>query len=283
MAESEYIIFCDESDKEGEFYSHFYGGLVVGGSEYEKVTQRLSALKIQLNVKGEVKWQKVAEAYLPKYQELMSAFFAEVQSGRVKVRVMFHQNARKAVGLSEKQIDGTYYLLYYQFIKHAFGLQHMSRRAEGLPTHLRLYFDQFPDTGEQVERFKGYIHGLRMSVPFRTAGLRIRREDIAEVCSHDHVLLQCLDVVLGAMTFRLNNKHLAKVPGQRWRGARTRAKDQLYKHIIRHIRSMHPNFNIGITTGHKQGQTSRWIDPYRHWAFQPTDSEFDGSLTKGKK
>lgn len=283
MGEREYIIFCDESDKDGAYYSNFYGGLIVGGCRYEKVTNRLNALKSQLNVKGEVKWQKVAEAYLPKYQRIISAFFDEVAAGRVRVRIMFHQNARKAVGLTPEQIGGRYYLLYYQFIKHAFGLQYMPRADDGLATYLRLYFDQFPDTGEQVELFKGYIHALQMSLPFRKAGLSIRREDIAEVRSHDHVLLQCLDVVLGAMTFRLNNKHREKPPGQRCRGARTRAKERLYKDILQHIRRLRPGFNIGITTGHDQGGQSRWLDPYRHWAFQPADADFDKNLTKGRR
>lgn len=227
MPEREYILFCDESDKYGEYYSHFYGGLIVGASQYMRVTQRLNDTKRRLNINGEVKWQKVAQAYLPKYTELIHSFFEEVAAGHVRVRVMFHQNARKAKRLTLEQVANSYYLLYYQFIKHAFGLQHVPVDPEGMPTHLRLYFDQFPDTGEQVERFKGFIHGLQMSVPFRNASICIRREDITEVRSHDHVLLQCLDVVLGAMSFRLNNKHKEMPPGQKRRGARTRAKESL--------------------------------------------------------
>lgn len=37
----EYIIFCDESERDGKYYSNFYGGLVVGSSHYESVTDRL--------------------------------------------------------------------------------------------------------------------------------------------------------------------------------------------------------------------------------------------------
>jgi len=48
-AEKEYIIFCDESEKEGKYYSNFYGGLLVGASQYERITQRLNAIKQELN------------------------------------------------------------------------------------------------------------------------------------------------------------------------------------------------------------------------------------------
>jgi hypothetical protein len=32
MPEKEYIIFCDESDASGKYYSNFYGGVLVGSS-----------------------------------------------------------------------------------------------------------------------------------------------------------------------------------------------------------------------------------------------------------
>jgi hypothetical protein len=114
---------------------------------------------------------------------------------------------------------------------------------------LRLYFDRFPDTGEKVERFKGFIYGLQQNPKIRAAKIKIAREDITEVHSHDHVLLQCLDIVLGAMVFRLNDKHKEKLPGKSVRGKRTRAKETLYKTILQEIRQLHPNFNIGIRRG----------------------------------
>jgi hypothetical protein len=61
VKEKEYIIFCDESEKEGKYYSNFYGGLLVGASQYESITKRLNAVKQELNLFGEVKWEKVTE------------------------------------------------------------------------------------------------------------------------------------------------------------------------------------------------------------------------------
>lgn len=279
MNEREYIIFCDESDKTGRYYSNFYGGVLVGASQYQRITARLNAAKQELHLFGEVKWEKVTERYLVKYQDLIRCFFEEVAAAQVRVRIMFRQNATRPRGLSHEQLEVQYYLLYYQFIKHAFGLMHSEQNPEG--TRLRLYFDRLPDTGEKVERFKGFILGLQHAKGFRDANISIAKEDITEVHSHDHVLLQCLDIVLGSITFRLNDKHKQKLPGSKRRGKRTKAKEALYKSILHEICRFYPRFNIGVTTSVHGNFSNRWIQQYRHWCFQPKDFEFDEGLTKG--
>jgi hypothetical protein len=278
MKEKEYIIFCDESEKEGKYYSNFYGGLLVGASQYERVTKRLNAIKQELNLFGEVKWEKVTERYLPKYEILMRHFFEEIAGGNVKVRIMFRQNAFKPFGLTPKQMEMQYFLLYYQFIKHAFGLEFIEPTPKG--TKLRLYLDEFPETGEKVERFKGFLLALSKNKKFRDINLKIKREDVVEIRSHEHVLIQCLDVVLGAIAFRLNDKHKEKLPEKKRRGKRTRAKETLYKLILQQIRKIHPNFNIGVTTSFGGNIKRRWEDPYLHWCFQPQAVEYEAKLTK---
>ncbi len=52
-------IWLDESDKHGEFYSNFYGGILVESQYREEVLHRMSAIKDELGIKDEIKWQKV--------------------------------------------------------------------------------------------------------------------------------------------------------------------------------------------------------------------------------
>lgn len=282
MLEKEYIIFCDESDTSGKFYSNFYGGVLVGASQYDRITARLNAEKQRLHLFGEVKWSKVSAPYLAKYQELMAVFFSELRASHLRVRIMFRQNAHTPVGLSEDQIQGTYFLLYYQFIKHAFGLSF--HPPAGHPVRLKLFFDEFPETKEAATQFKGFILGLKDHPPIHRAGLTIRAEDIAEIRSHDHVIAQCLDVVLGAMAFRLNDKHREIPKGLKRRGKRTVAKEKLYKSILTEIRHLKPGFNIGISTGLGTDPASSWAAPYRHWSFVPSEMHYRGEFTKrGKK
>lgn len=281
MAEKEYLLFCDESDRDGAYFSEFYGGVLVGASHYERISDSLNSKKSHLNVHGEVKWDKVAAAYLTKYMTLISAFFEEVRADNLKVRIMFRHNARVPKNLTTDQVETTYFRLYYQFIKHAFGFQFMPQVER--PRYLRLLFDEFPDKREHAEQFKGFTFGLQELDQFKSAGLRIRIRDIAEVRSHHHVLLQCLDLVLGAISFRLNDKHKAKPAGSSRRGNRTIAKEKLYNHILGEIRKWKSSFNVGITTGVDGDVANRWEHPYRHWAFTPSDHQYDEAKTKRKR
>lgn len=82
--------------------------------------------------------------------------------------------------------------------------------------------------------------------------------------------MQCLDVVLGAMAFRLNDLHKEKPEGSNKRGKRTLAKEKLYKYINKKIRETRANFNIGITTGLDGEYANIFFQPYRHWLFIPS-------------
>lgn len=206
---------------------------------------------------------------------MMDTFFDFIRVDKIKLRVMFRQNAMIPNVTPEQQENG-FHLLYYQFIKHAFGLMYPKNEQE---VYLRLYFDKLPDSKVKNELFLSHIFGLQSIKDFEKAKLKIRREDIVEVVSHDHVVLQCMDIVLGAMAWRLNDGHKEKPTGEKRRGKRTIAKEKLYKHILGLIRSFYPNFNIGINMDGFP-EKNRWTMPYRHWKFTPKDFSIDPSKYK---
>ena len=151
------------------------------------------------------------------------------------------------------------------------------------PLRVRLNLDRLPDTKEKVRVFRERIVSMNLDPQFRNNKIRFFNDQIAEVVSHDHVILQCLDVVLGSMQFRLNDKHLVKPPGAHRRGKRTIAKEQVYKHIQGRIRKLHKNFNAGITTGHQGDTANRWHHPYRHWLFMPKNRSTNADYTSKSK
>jgi len=278
----EYIIYCDESVDEGTYYSNFYGGVLIRSDDIDFVRDEISRKKRALNLNKEVKWQKVTENYLEKYIALMDLFFDLVAMDKIKVRIMFTQNINVPVNLTAEQEEDEFFILYYMFLKHAFGLPESN--GDGTPKSIRLLLDQLPNNKEKAAKFKGYLCGLSKSPEFRRARITISPENIVDVRSHDHDILQCLDVVLGAMQFRLNDKHKEKPEGKRVRGRRTRAKEALYKHINKRIRQIYPRFNIGTSTGGPP--EARWQHPYRHWCFTPRERQVDLSRSKrrnGKK
>ncbi len=267
----ELFVYCDESIGAGRSYSNFYGGVLVESSHIREVNERLSAKKLELNFFGELKWQKISEAYADKYIAFLDEVFSLLGERKLKLRIMFRQNNWSPVGLSREQVENEYFMLYFQFIKHAFGLTYSTSRETGVG--VRLHFDRLPDTNEKSAAFKGHLLGLNHSSRFVSSGVRILPDQIAEIDSKDHVTLQALDIVLGAMQFRLNDKHLVKAEGSRFRGKRTIAKERVYKHINGKIRLLVPNFNIGINTSDRGDSRNFWLDQYRHWSFVPRDRE----------
>lgn len=275
----EYIIYADESVIKGEYYSNFYGGLLVRSADYENVVQILEKAKQEENLYKEVKWQKVTSNYLNKYKAIINTFFNLVEQDQIKVRIMFTQNRHVPVGLERYHHEYEYFLLYYQFIKHAFGLRY-SNPDKNEYKRLRIYLDRLPDTKEKAALFKSHLTSLSKSTNFRNAKIKVSDDQIAEVKSHNHVLLQMVDIVLGSMQFRLNDKHKVKPKGAWRRGKRTIAKEKLYKLINKRIRRIYPNFNIGISTGKDGDMTNIWKHPYRHWMFLPNNYKQDDSKTK---
>lgn len=279
MPKRHLIIYCDESAEKGSYYSHFYGGALIDAQNREIISRRLIEKKDSLNLFRELKWTYISENYRDKYLSFIDYFMGFVRDGLIKIRIMFTQNIHIPRGLTEYQIDNEYFLLYYQLIKHAFGLRYCNP-GQVNDIVVSVFMDDIPDTNEKFSDFRQYMHDLSNYPIFRRSKVTIPIEEITSVRSHDHVIMQGLDIVLGAMQFRLNDKHKYIPKGQRKRGKRTRAKEAVYANINRRIREIYPNFNIGVSTGMATGDSDKWNHPYRHWLFIPTDHEIDRSRGK---
>lgn len=130
---------------------------------------------------------------------------------------------------------------------------------------------KLPDRIEKCNRFKEFIYAMPSTQFFSESGLIISKEDIIEINSKKHVIQQCVDIILGAMYFRLNDLHRAIPAGKHRRGSRTIAKDELYTHIRKNINMILPNFNIGISTGMRNYTYPHWEIPYEHWLFSSNE------------
>jgi hypothetical protein len=268
-----WVVFCDESIERGDYFSNFYGAAIVREKELPRINTILNAKKAELNLGKEVKYTKITENYQSKYIALMETFFELIRAGDIKIRLLFTQNDTTAI-LTREQRANSYFLLYYQLIKHALGIAF----ADGSePISLRISFDWFPEEKGRSKEFKEYICGLALRGDFLKRRIHINPEDLEEIDSAKHPILQCLDIVLGAMQGKLNRKHEYKEPGKRVRAKKTRAKEAVYKKIYQLICSLYPGyaFNPGITTGYRDPNPigdSRWRLPYKHWRFVPTNA-----------
>lgn len=279
MAKRHYTIYCDESAKKGKYYSNFYGGAILKSEDRQAIESLLREKQAELNISAEMKWTKITKNYEEKYIEFMNLYFDFIRTGRIKVRIMFTHNYKRPKNLTEDQKENQYFLLYYQMLKHAFGLAYCNPNTIDR-VYITTLLDEIPDTTEKLNRFRGFISGIENTSAYRGRGIYFLRDQIASVDSKQHAIMQGLDIILGSMYFRLNDLHKEKADGQRTRGKRTIAKENVYKEINRQIRTIYPNFNIGMTTGCAHGEIDRWHQHYRHWCFKSSESEIDVNAVK---
>lgn len=262
----DYILYCDESSSDGKYYADFFGGCIVPAALHNSISACLEEKKREQNLFGEIKWTKVTAPYVDKYCEVLHCFFDFIRAGNIRVRIMFRKKENQ-YRIREQNASDKYFRLYYQFLKHSFGFS--TPRAITGEYYLHILMDELPDHTQKANAFKEYVCSLPSIQGFEDSGLHIRKRDIGEVCSHAHVLLQCVDVILGAMYFRLNRLHLEKGEGGTKRGKRTLAKEKLYKYIYKEICTLHTGFNIGVSTGSRGMDYPHWFSPYEHWEFVP--------------
>ena len=149
MQEITYRIYADESVSNGKYYSNFYGGALVKTTDISEIEKALNDKKEELNLNGEIKWTKVTENYLEKYIEIINLFFSFIKVGKIKVRIMFAQNAYVSDGLTKKQTDNEYSILYYYFLKDAFGIKYSNPTPFKTKVNFSLYLDDLPCAKEQ--------------------------------------------------------------------------------------------------------------------------------------
>ena len=125
-----------------------------------------------------------------------------------------------------------------------------------------------------------YIQNLQNQDIFKDNNIKIPLDNITDVDSKKHIILQGMDVILGSMKFKLNKENEIVPEGSRRRGKKTVAKEKLYKHIHKRLNKMYPNFNIGVSTGMQPNKSRIWEDRYRHWNFISSNHEVDKSRAK---
>ena len=272
-----YYIWTDESDSTGKYYANFYGGILIRSEHHEEVLQRLSSVVKEVGLEAEeIKWQKVNEYTEERYVRIIDVLFDLLAEGKAKIRIFFRHRQYEPVGLTNEQRRKEYPKLYYQFIKNDFGL--VFSNPNGKEVRVRLLIDDMPLKGPDREEFLKAIYHLNELKSFQEANIHIKDGDVAEVNSKKHLPLQVMDVVLGSMCFRLNDKHKERgIDGSR--AKRNIVKERIYKHIRTRIWQLHPGFNIGITTPITK-QADLWEHPYLHWNFKPKNFTKNEEMTK---
>lgn len=249
-----YVIVCDESTKKGDNFSYFYGGAMLLEEKYETISSILETYKNQFSL-HELKRVKITELNYKYYIKVLDLFFTFVKSGDIKIRIMFSPNDQ--LMRLDKSTNFTYTKFYHVFIVNAFNIFYAKQDLE-----LRLIFDDLPETKEQCITFKNcLINKINNNDKVNTNKAHVKRESIEEVDSKKHIILQCVDVLVGLTDFVLNT---SKKEIQQ--SKRAQAKYKVWQFIEEQIYSLNANFNLLETTRPVYSHKG-WKDKYRHFVY----------------
>ena len=195
-----------------------------------------------------------------------------IKNDKIKFRVLFTSKLFE-YRPDDYQREHGFFLLYYQFLKHIFGLS-LSERNN---TSIRI--DKLPDKKKKVAMFINWIS-------IKNNGLCYK--EITEVDSAKDDIMQIVDIILGSIQFKLNKQNEVKqdVVAKngtvvKRAGKRTEAKIKSWNLIKERIQNLPPKtqykfFSFGQTTGQARDLDRIRNDLYRHWMFQAYEAKFVG-------
>jgi hypothetical protein len=152
-------------------------------------SQHIYHLREKHHFKGEIKWSKLSESNYPFYSELIEYFFATDLNFRAVI-VNKSQINNEKLGFTYNDF---YYRMYYQLLHHKINMEHT----------YNIYLD-IKDTCSYRKNKK-----LREILNVQYGNIR----NLQFIHSHESVLLQLADVIMGALNYNLRDekKMIAKL------------------------------------------------------------------------
>jgi hypothetical protein len=85
-----YIIYCDESDDKGQFYSNFYGGAILATSDGGDIEKELIKAKGEGFEHSEFKWTKITPHNEKRYTDFIGKIFDLLEQKKTKTSDNVH-------------------------------------------------------------------------------------------------------------------------------------------------------------------------------------------------
>ena len=177
-------IYCDESchlENDGKRYM-VLGSVSSAYNQVKRHTERINNLKDKHKFNAEIKWSKVSQSKVQFYKELVDYFFDTDLRFRAVV-VDKNKVDNESFG---HDYDTFYYKMYYSLLNH----------NKNSLYNYNVYLDIKDDlSAYKVERLKDILN-TKFGI-FR---------NVQNIRSHESILMQLADFIMGAISYNLNNK-----------------------------------------------------------------------------
>ncbi len=268
-------IYADEAWTHGGNPPHrywcFLGGIFGTQPDLDKLDTDLRQIIGKYGINGEVKWSKISEQNIDCYIDLVNCFMAHVNQGRVKYRQTFLDRSYKwlprhgEIPLTELEVQ---FRIYYQFLKHSFGLRYLPNPTGSL-VKILIHLDDHSSNSEK--------EGLRRFASNLPAQLDRPELDVqvSFLNSAKNMRLQICDLMMGAAGSHGNKMRLRRKPGKRGQTPKQRVRDRFCRHVYNMLRQQDAAergsraFNWFETTGHDGDIANRFHHAVRIWKFEP--------------
>jgi len=265
-----YEIWADEAWTHGgelNRYWCFFGGVMGPQPDVERLETELSKVKAAYGLKGEVKWSNVGGRNLKAYRAFVDCFIHLLQNTDLRFRQVFLDRSFVRVnelGVVEAKEDlDLQFLIYYQFLKHAFGLRHLPPAPPGDTNRILARLDDHSSQKHKTA-LESFVKGLDPPI-------EVRFRDSAKSCR-----LQICDLLIGAAGSHGNKMHKRRQPGQRGMTDRQQPRYELAKYIYGKLRAVDAAergsaaFNWFESTGIDGDLANRYRYKLRIWKFIPS-------------
>ncbi len=258
-------------------YWCFFGGIFGLESDLSKLELALARIVQTHGHKIEIKWANVSRQSQSLYIELLNEFFSQLTSKDIKYRQRFldrmHVYVPARNETKQSALD-TQYRVYYQFLKHHFGLQYLPRAQ-----------NQFDTVFIRLDEHSSQEHKLVLKTFAEKLPHWLGRTDlhfhVSFVESKAHLRLQICDLIMGAAGSYGIKMHLKRQPGQRGMSGKQKLRLEIAKYIYEKIKEIVLNqrntraFNWFDTTGIDDSVENQLHHKIRIWKFVPKSHRVD--------
>lgn len=277
-----YEIYADEAWTHGgqplNRYWCFHGGIFGTQESLDRLDTSLLGVVKKHGVCGEVKWSNLNAGNYTCYVEWVDCLIDNIQNNDIKYRQLFLDRSYVWVPKHGeeplREID-VQFKIYYQFLKHAFGIKYIpaDEGGQGIKLFIRLDNHSSQKNKDQLVRFAEILPrtlarpDLSISVTFHNSS-KARR-------------LQICDLIMGAAGSYGNKMHKKRAPGKRGMTPKQKLRLSLCKHVYDSLRNLDADargskaFSWFETTGHEGALSNRYHHKMRIWKFIPKRHDRD--------
>lgn len=250
-------------------YHCFFGGIMAPPETIINLEKEIRELKKECRFRQEIKWTRSSpktEEFFIKLINLFKDMMLD-DSLNLKYRQLFLDRKISYKGEPETTLESQY-KVYYQFIKHSFGLCHADEPIDitiNLDTHSsHVHKSQLIAFADQLPRILNKENDLKLNIKF--------------IDSRESLPLQLSDVLMGAAGYYGNNLYNLKRENQKRISKNQSAKKRIGKgvydalRLIDNITRENKAFNWFETTGRDGDISNHFYHKLRIWKFEANGS-----------